>query len=296
MKKSLLLMVLCLIFALCILCSLVSCVQKNHTVYFDLSGGTGDIPPQEISHGEKVAKPQDPTREGYKFLGWYVGDEIWSFVGYSVTEDMTLTAKWDKITSGELDYSLYGYGFYTVRGIGACTDSNIIIPDTYNGLPVKEIVDYAFSHKTNITSITIPNSISSIGTQAFIGCTNLTSLTIPDSVTSIGEKAFMVCSSLTSVAIGSGVEEIGESTFRGCSNIEYVVIGTGVKRIEWSAFEECTKLESVYYMGSGSDWNSIIIKYNNFKIENASIYYYTETEPTSDGNWWHYVDGEPTPW
>ena len=296
MKKSLLIMVLCLIFALCILCSLVSCVQKNHTVSFDLSGGTGTIPAQEIPHGEKATKPEDPTRAGYKFLGWYLGDEEWAFVGFPVTEDVTLVAKWEKIISDGLVYTRYSHAFYSVEGIGTCTDRNVIIPDTYNGLPVMRIEMYAFSECTEITSITIPNSVTYIDAQAFSRCTNLQSIIIPNSVTEIGERAFIACTSLTSVTIGNGVTKIGESAFLYCESLASVVIGREVQRIEWSAFEECTKLESVYYMGSGSDWNSIIIKYNNTELENATIYYYTETEPTTEGNWWHYVDGVPTPW
>ena len=64
------------------------------TVKFDVNGGNETIASQTVTRGEKATKPTDPTRDGYVFLGWYVGDEKWSFVGYTVTEDITLTAKW----------------------------------------------------------------------------------------------------------------------------------------------------------------------------------------------------------
>lgn len=65
-----------------------------HTVTFDVNGGDGSYEPQTIKHGEKVSKPTDPSRIGYQFLNWSYQGEAWSFVGYPVTENMTLTANW----------------------------------------------------------------------------------------------------------------------------------------------------------------------------------------------------------
>jgi len=70
-----------------------------------------------------------------------------------------------------------------------------------------------------LTSVTIPNSVTSIGGCAFEGCSNLTSVTIPDSVTSIGDYAFEGCSSLTSVTIPNSVTSIGGYAFDGCSSL-----------------------------------------------------------------------------
>ena len=71
----------------------------------------------------------------------------------------------------------------------------------------------AFSDCTGLTSITIPNSVTSIGYGAFSGCTSLTSITIPNSVTSIGYGAFLGCTSLTSIIIPNSVTEIGGDAF-----------------------------------------------------------------------------------
>ena len=88
------------------------------------------------------------------------------------------------------------------------------------------ISNYAFRNCSGLTSITIPGSVTSIGSSAFEGCSGLTSIVIPDSVTSIGYAAFYKCSGLTSVTIGNGVTSIASSAFYGCTNIETVTIPT----------------------------------------------------------------------
>lgn len=85
---------------------------------------------------------------------------------------------------------------YSVSGIGTCTDKDIIIPATYNNMPVTSIGNYAFQFCSGITSITIPNSVTRIGHYAFCRCTGLTNITIPDGVTSIGYCAFDDCAGL----------------------------------------------------------------------------------------------------
>ncbi|MBQ7324062.1 MAG: leucine-rich repeat protein [Clostridia bacterium] len=98
---------------------------------------------------------------------------------------------------------------------------------------------------------------------------------------------------------GKPVREIGNSAFRDCSSLTSVVIGDSVTSIGNSAFYDCTKLTSVYYKGTASDWSAISIDntygYNNSLI-NATRYYYSENQPTEEGNYWHYVDGKPTIW
>ena len=110
---------------------------------------------------------------------------------------------------------------------------------------VKEFKEYTFRDCSSLTSVTIPNSVTSIAKGTFSGCSSLTSVTIPNSVTSIGEYAFWSCSSLTSVTIPNSVTDIGGAAFSGCNNLTSVTIPNSVTSIGESAFNKCSGLTSV---------------------------------------------------
>ena len=113
-----------------------------------------------------------------------------------------------------------------IMGIGICTDTEIYIPEKIGELTVIGINGEAFKACTNLTSITIPDSVTSIDSYAFDGCTSLTSITFGDDsqLTSIGERAFSGCTSLTSIEIPDRVTSIGERAFYDCTRLKSVYI------------------------------------------------------------------------
>ena len=104
---------------------------------------------------------------------------------------------------------------------------------------------YAFKNCSDLTSLTLPSSVTRIGDYAFYNCSGLTSLTIPSSVTSIGMSAFEYCSSLTSLTLSSGVTSIGMSAFEYCSSLTSLTLPSSVKEIGIYAFHGCSGLTSL---------------------------------------------------
>ena len=121
---------------------------------------------------------------------------------------------------------------------GCSSLTSITLPDS-----VTSIGSYAFYYCSSLTSITIPESVTSIGNYAFDGCSSLTSITLPDGVTSIEDYAFRSCSSLTSITIPAGVTSIGSGAFYGCSSLSECVIGANLSHIGDNAFSGCSKLQ-----------------------------------------------------
>ena len=99
---------------------------------------------------------------------------------------------------------------YSVTDCNTHASGELVIPSTYDGKPVTSISDSSvFSGITGLTSITIPDSVTSIPYKAFFGCTGLTSVTLPDGFTSISGSAFKDCTQLTSITIPDSVTSIG---------------------------------------------------------------------------------------
>ena len=159
------------------------------------------------------------------------------YYGYSTSSTTNTTyripsaLKTVTVTGGNI---LFG-AFYGCRGLTSVTISD----------SVTSIGGEAFRGCSGLTSVTIPDSVTSIGGSAFDGCTGLTSITIPDSATSIGSSAFSGCSGLTSVTIGDSVTSIGDSAFYNCSGLTTITIPDSVTSIGSSAFSGCSGLTSV---------------------------------------------------
>ena len=137
---------------------------------------------------------------------------------------------------------------------------SVVIPPsvTYDGTTysVTSIGNSAFNECSALTSVTIPNSITSIA-NSFQFCTSLTSITIPNSVTSIGAFAFNYCTKLTSVTIGNGVTSIEQGAFQGCLSLTSITIPNSVTSIEEYAFHGCSALTSINVDSNNPNYSSV---------------------------------------
>ena len=201
-------------------------------------------------------------------------------------------------------------------------DESVIIPEKANIYKVTEIGEEAFKGNEIIKSVLIPGSVKKINKNAFNSCKELSSVTIEKGAWLIGVAAFNLCSNLRYVSMGDTVKTISYDAFRFCQNLKSIDFGKSVRSIGVDAFAACSKLASiklpktievieyrafafceslsvVYYEGTEEDWNNIYIDdvgSHNEDLLTATRYYYSETQPTEDGNYWHYVGGEVTKW
>ena len=160
----------------------------------------------------------------------------------------------------------------------ACSCFNSILNTNIN---LKEVVitsgtrieGYTFFGCISLTSVKIPNSVTSIIDFAFSGCTSLKNITIPDSVTSIGDTAFGHCSSLTNIVIPSSVKSIGSDAFEYCKSLECIEMNASLEQINTNAFKGCSSLVNVYYDGKIDDWCKLkFATFNNITYSNPMSY------------------------
>jgi len=158
------------------------------------------------------------------------------------------------------------------------------------GSQLASIGDSAFSGCTELTSITIPSSVISIGEEVFAGCSTLTSVTFDEDsqLASIGDYAFSDFSGLTSIIIPDSVEIIGGGAFSGCTSLESVTIPNSVTSIGYEAFYGCTGLTSIIIPDSVTS-----IGKNAFKsCDCLTIYCVAASEPNGWDYYWNYLNSE----
>ncbi|MDX2109483.1 MAG: leucine-rich repeat domain-containing protein [Verrucomicrobiota bacterium] len=151
-------------------------------------------------------------------------------------------------TNITLTYSLSGNpATATITDCNMNATGALAIPNTLGGAPVTSI-GHAFSWCSSLTSVTIPDSVTSIGNYAFEYCRSLTSITIPNSVTSIGNYVFSDCRSLTSVSIPTSVTFVGYRTFYNCATLTSVTFaGNAPATFGYEVFASAAPGFTIYY-------------------------------------------------
>ncbi len=138
-------------------------------------------------------------------------------------------------------------GFYSLRYYtGAFSpEEYVVIPEAYNGLPVKEVRGEVFKNASGIKYIRLPSQITEIRGSTFENCKNLREIEIPEGVTRIGGHAFYKCRNLRKVTVPSTVREIGSSAFRECNSLYSIDIPKGAD-VNGKAFKESPTIVNYY--------------------------------------------------
>lgn len=162
------------------------------------------------------------------------------------------------------------------------TAADVTIPSRYKDKPVT-MIDHAAFFNSAVTSVTIPDSVTSIPDDAFAFCSQLTNISIPNSVTFIGFSAFNSCTSLKSITLPSSLSTIQSSAFYNCGNLETIRIPVSVTFIGSYAFDDCPSSMTVTYSGSKKQWDAITKGSYNGVLENHLVCNTLEATFTADG-------------
>ena len=199
-------------------------------------------------------------------------------------------------------------GAVTITGYTG-SGGNVTIPSTIVGLPVTSISGDAFHLRPDLTSVTIPDSVTNIedgsyykggGFGTFIACTGLTNVAIGKGVMHIGIGAFQTCTGLTIITIPQSVISIGDFAFANCSGLSKVTVGKSVAKIGNDdlggndlgyVFAECTNLVAIYFQGNEPVFtsNPQFAHPSSFFDDNKATVYYL---PNTTG-WGSTVEGRP---
>ena len=245
MKKLLFGLILCFAVAIAPAFVLVGCgnsskksatAGKKYTVTFVLDNAHKSV--SLVKAGAKVKEPAQLTKAGYSFDAWYANaekTEIYNF-NNQVNGNMTLYAR--LYDSNVKIYTEKYYANAYVSGVKAGATS-VVIPEIYNG---KTVTSIGGCGKSDLQVVTIPKSITNIGSHAFENCKDLISVTIGSNVTEIGNSAFAGCTQLVNIIIPNNVTKIEDYAFSGCTQLKNVIISRNITKICYGMFKNCTSL------------------------------------------------------
>lgn len=207
---------------------------------------------------------------GKILLGWYdkdVPDKTYTVIPKSVTKDLTLCPKWESTNDNEIFCSVSELATYLISENSSkiiyITDkdpdltsinSNIKSKTVSVNLSLKyctelRVFPNTLSGNTYITSITLPDSVSSIQNEAFKGCTEIVKATFPDSDIKFGKDIFSGCTKINpeNVKLPESLSKLPEGFYRNCTNLTSVTIPDNIEIIGNSCFAGCSNLTSVNF-------------------------------------------------
>lgn len=293
-----------------------------HTITFNTKGGS-KIADMTVKHDSFAKAPTPPTLENYVFCRWQTSEgRAFFFDMYTVEEDLNLEAIWIKADDLFSLAAMPDSNGIMITDIKRQEDFDVLyVPEIINGKTVEGLGAGAFesvipSHASTIVfpdtiryveenalasisevNIVLNGTISHIEEESFFGNGLITKITLGKGMASIPYRAFSTCVMLKTANVPEGVTTIEENAFEACERLITLTLPSTLTAIQDSAFEECTALKTVFFGGTEEQFDNLSIADGNEAIENATVYYYSKEQPTSEGNFWHYDKNQtPTIW
>lgn len=259
-------------------------------------------------------------RNAFLSSGVYDNEEYWQS-GVMYIGDYLITSNFE--CSG--DYTVKN-GTKTIadRAFDSCMGlSSVTIPES-----VKNVGDYAFYACTALQRVVVQGALTYLGGQAFASCSKLSEVVLGDGIEEIGGGVFIDTAYAASFehydgdilyvgnyAVGlnttvSQTQVVRDGTTLLCEGLfslydlslnQYaVVLPSSVKTVGMAAFgygnDSSAPAIKVFYRGTSADWAEVKVLYPELTLLNRTIYFYSETQPEADGNYWHFVQDVPQVW
>ena len=213
-----------------------------------------DIPDSVKSIGEGALRyctnlkyiwiPNSVETIGRDLLGYYECEDEWEYLNSPMIfcEADSARPGWDNnwISRNENVFYSMSKGIFDFWATLTPESKSIELPENSTVIP-----SYAFENFNKLESIVIPDTVTRIGSGAFLGCERLKTLSLPEGVTEVSDNAFRDCLRLESINLPSSLTRIGVYAFDNCISLSTVQIPGNVKEIDESAFMWCTKLKEI---------------------------------------------------
>ena len=152
----------------------------------------------------------------------------------------------------EYKYELNDGGASLLRYQGK--EENVVLPDSFDGRPLTALADNAFYDCKKLVSVTIPESVASVGSGCFKNCVSLKSVRLPEKLASLGDYAFALCKELEGVSLPETLTNVPQGCFLKCKSLTRVNVGGNVTSLGEEAFSGCTQLK---YLSLGENVREI---------------------------------------
>jgi hypothetical protein len=154
------------------------------------------------------------------------------------------------LSADNFSYEISDDGQYVIiDNVSWRTVGEVIIPEEIEGKKVRTIAYQCFADCTGVTKIVLPDTITSIESNAFWNCSRITKITLPKSLKIIGTSVFTQCSGLTNLVIPDEVTSVGELAFNGCSFLEIITFGQSLTTLPYDVFRFCENLNEIIFKG-----------------------------------------------